>query len=369
MTSSLTPQINAGYYLTNEGKWLPEREELMPMTIRVQAFEIIRTWLFYSIVKGHYHLNTLPWRDAMISGWGLDAKGGKISKSLGNYEDPSLIVKKYSADALRYWAARGTLGHDLRYDENEVKNGQRLVVKLFNATRFLAINLGEDFERGVDIGPTSPADRYLLANANETIRQCSRYFESYDYANARHTAERFFWDVFCGNYLEMVKFRLRVPEHGGETGPATYSESEIRAGQRVAFDVLYCCIKLFAPFVPFITEHVYQAFFRRALGDDASLSIHLTPWPTPFAGDFTEDFHAGKKIEQVLHVIRTVKANQKMAMGARVGRVVVHGPSECLSICGAFTREIASAVRATEVVFESGEDITADVLALEKEGE
>jgi len=358
MTSSLTHMINAGCRLNERDEWVADRP-LLPMSVRVQGFEIIRTWLFYTMVKGEYHYGELPWRDAVISGWGLDSKGRKISKSLGNYEDPSFIVTKYSADALRYWASQSMLGYDHRYDETTVKNGQSLVTKIFNATRFLVMNLGEDFVRAGDPAQRLPADDYLVAACNNAVNTCTARFEQYDYAGALREAEHLFRDVFCDNYLEMVKYRLRTSDGKGDA--PVYSDAEILAGQQTAFDVLLASLKILAPFLPFITEHLYQGFFRKALGLDAPISLHVAAWPQPFAGNFAEAARYSESLEAALPALRAAKLELHLSMVAKVRGVTLIGPQAFLERCMLFKRELISAIRASEIGFEESEEIKAIV--------
>jgi len=235
-TSSLTPEIIGPY----------------PKTLRPQAFEIIRTWLFYTIVKSHYHHNKLPFRDVMISGHGLDEKGKKISKRLGNYVDPEKIIQEYGADALRYWATGARLGQNMRYSEQEIQKGKRTVIKIFNASRFVLLNL-KDFKPSKNFKPRKPEDKKLFKNLQETINKATDYFENYQYFKARNIIDKFFWNKFCSEYLELSKKR---------------SDQDNK-------NILYFCLidilKLYAPILPFITEEIYSKIKKQ--------SIHLSKWP------------------------------------------------------------------------------------------
>jgi len=236
-TSSMTPEII--------GKF--------PKTLRPQAFEIIRTWLFYTIVKAHYHHNSLPFRDVMISGHGLDEQGRKISKRLGNYEDPQKIITEYGADALRYWATGARLGQNMRYSEKEVQKGKRTVIKLFNASRFVLINL-KDFKPNKNFKPQNPADKAIFEKLQETIKQATDYFEKYEYSKARDIIDKFFWHEFCSKYIELSKNRLDQDNK----------------------NCLYFCLinilKLYGPILPFITEEIWHKLGNKK-------SIHLSQWP------------------------------------------------------------------------------------------
>ena len=361
MTSSLTPQINAGMTLNDDYTWAAERPGLFPMSVRVQGFEIIRTWTFYTLVKSHFHHQGLPWKDIVVSGWGLDKQGQKISKSKGNYEDPSDIVKNFSADALRYWSALGTLGNDLRYNEQEVKSGQKLLNKLYNSTRFLAQTVGDGYKHHWDNEALMPVDRWLLAANAKCVEQVTDFFEKYDYSNALRTVERFFWDSYCDNYLEMIKFRLwENPEQ-----EKSYSDAQIQAGKAVAVEVLYSIVKLLAPVIPFVTEHLYQGFFKDQI-EGEPVSIHIASWPKPSHEGWNQaQLKDGERVSEILSLIRKQKIEQKIGIATKVAQVTLNAPAEVLGACQDFQSEIASAVRAMELVLVEGPSLLCEVKGLE----
>ena len=360
MTSSLTPQINAGMALNDQGQWEAERPGLFPMSIRVQGFEIIRTWTFYTVAKSHFHANSLPWKDIVVSGWGLDQSGHKISKSKGNYQDPAEIVQKFSADALRYWSALGTLGNDLRYNEIEVKNGQKLLNKLYNSVRFLSQSVGAGYKHGWDEAGLLPVDRWLLGACDQVVQAAGKHFETYDYSNALRLVERFFWDSYCDNYLEMIKFRLW---NNPETDQS-YSEAQIQAGKAVAIEVLYTLVKLFAPILPFVTEQIYQGFFKETVG--GPVSIHVAEWPKQSGQGYKEsDLAQGEAVAEVLSLIRKAKIESQIGIATKVELVELTAPAETLALARAFEVEIASAVRATKLSLAEG-PLSATVTATPK---
>src|SRR5262252_9893046 len=256
MTSSLTPQINDGWALGGSDP------ALAPMSMRVQAFEIIRTWLFYTVVQSELHFGRVPWRTALISGWGLNEQGRKISKrdlqahagadGFNRYV-PDDVLARYGADALRLWATKGRIGSDLRYNEKDVRTGRKFAVKLWNVGRFLSLNLGSFTQAEAAFVPVAErdiVDRWLLSHLAEAVDLSTNAFEDHDYMQAHQAASRMFWPVFCDRYLEMVKDRLAGDEGGGGDGARwTLWES---------FRVL---LGLFAPFAPFVTEHLYQRFY------------------------------------------------------------------------------------------------------------
>jgi valyl-tRNA synthetase len=301
MTSSLSPLINADWAGT---KNRIGDMSIYPMSVRVQAFEIIRTWLFYTIVKSHLHTNSLPWHDVMISGWGLNEGGKKISKrdlekftdAEGfNRYDPYSVLRKYGADALRYWAAGSQLGNDLRYNENDVKVGRKLVLKLWNAARYCLMQL-EGFDpqaQTVPVEARSIEDRWLLLHLNNTIKVATEGFENYNYAIARETTDRFFWDRFCDDYLEMVKDLFWNRDR--------YPASARASAQTTMWEVFRGILALYAPFVPFVTEDLYQRIYRPVEG---AVSVHIAGWPKPSS----ENDREVPEMTLLSAVLRTVRA-------------------------------------------------------------
>src|SRR5258708_3545411 len=203
-TSALTPQIAGGWSVDDAlfGR-------VYPMDLRPQAHEIIRTWLFYTVLRSQVLEGKLPWRHAAISGWILDPDRKKMSKSAGNVVTPENLLREYGTDAVRYWAASARLGVDTAFDQAQLKIGRRLAVKILNATRFV---LGFASPRESDAPVTGALDLAMLGALAEVIRRCTAAFEEYDHASALEFAERFFWQ-FCDDYLELVKQRAYAAEH------------------------------------------------------------------------------------------------------------------------------------------------------------
>jgi len=257
MTSSLTPLINA--------KWREEdslMDMIYPMDLRVQAFEIIRTWLFYTIVKSFYHTQSLPWKTVMISGWGLDTKGKKMSKSQGNFVPIEFAVDKYSADAIRWWSTGAGLGQNLRYSESDLEAGKKIVTKLWNVGRFIKSFLGNSDEQ-----LTNFSDRWIMAELQDTINLCTIALEECDYNKARIALEKFFWSRYCDAYLELCKDRSWNPDK--------YERQDLDSLSftlKYSIEVLF---KLFAPILPFISEELYHLLFKV----EERYSIHHSEWP------------------------------------------------------------------------------------------
>jgi len=264
-TSSLTPQISAGW-LTDEKRF----NNLFPNDLRPQSHEIIRTWAFYTIVKAWLHSGAIPWHHVGISGWVLDPDRKKMSKSKGNVVTPMHLLEEYGADAVRYWSANARLGTDTAFDTNVLKVGKRLVTKLFNAGKFVLMQSAEPTPI------TNSLDLAFLSQLRALVEKASENFEKYEHALALGEIERFFWRGLTDNYLELVKARSRSETDIEGRGSAV-------ATLRLALKVL---LRLFAPFVPYITEEVWSWAFAEETG---SKSIHVAQWPQlsefPTGGD------------------------------------------------------------------------------------
>jgi valyl-tRNA synthetase len=298
-TSSLSPQIIGGW----------ERDpdlfaRIFPMDIRPQSHEIIRTWLFATIVRSRAEHGVLPWHTAVISGWILDPDRKKMSKSKGNTQTPEELLHRYGSDAVRYWAASARPGVDLAFSENQMKVGRRLATKLLNASRFV-LGLADQGGAGVAI---EPLDRSMLARLSTVVDDATGALAGYDHTSALAATESFFWQ-FCDDYIELVKERAY-----GE-GPAAESA---RAALRSALETL---LRLFAPFLPFVTEEVWS-WWRPG-------SVHTQPWPEP-DGLTGGDAEVMAVVAGALSRVRRAKSDRNLSMRADVAVATVSGPPAVL---------------------------------------
>ena len=304
-TSSVTPQIVTGWHDDPDGAQLR-----MPLSLRPQAHEIIRTWTFYTIVKAHLNNDTIPWTDIALSGYVTDPKGQKMSKSKGNVVEPRSVIAKYSADAARYWAAGVRLGEDFPYNEKELQAGTKLLTKLWNASRFVMMNLkGYD---GFDarFEDLELMDRWLLAKYARLVRECTEAFEAYEHHAARRALDAFFWSDLCDNYLEIVKGRLYEPKDALQRSSAQYALSIVLEG----------VLKLYAPFIPFITEEVYHLLRIK----NKAKSIHISQWPDASAAWEDKDaLVVGEEIVRIVVAVRKHKADRRLSMAAPVAKLTV----------------------------------------------
>jgi valyl-tRNA synthetase len=327
-TSSLTPQI--------AGRWEDDPDlfgRIFPMDLRPQGPEIIRTWLFATVVRSHLEHGSLPWRDTTINGWVLDPDRKKMSKSKGNVVTPLPLLEEYGSDAIRYWACSGRPGTDTAVDFGQMKVGRRLAMKLLNASKFV---LG--FPSAAEGEVTEAVDLAMLQALSEVVTSTTEAFESYDYARALERAEAFFW-TFCDDYIELVKGRAY------SEGPA--ADSANRA-LRTALDMQ---LRLFAPFLAFAAEEVWS-WWREG-------SVHRAPWPVaaPTGGDPAVLGVAGEVLAQV----RKAKSNAKTSMKTAVTSLVVRDTPERLALVALAQADLVNAGVVGELVLEEAAEPSVEV--------
>ena len=336
-TSSVTPLINAKYGEDND-----IAKEILPMGMRNQAHEIIRTWAFYTIVKSLYHTGRIPWNDIMISGFVLAKPGEKISKSKNNGSNtPMTLIENHSADVIRYWAANSKLGTDTFFSEDELKISKRFITKLYNASKFAIMQL-DDYVSSDDYDKANllPIDQWILQRVNETTVIVTELLDNYEIGQARHEIDVLFWRDFCDYYIEIVKERLYQPDkHGVEQ---RYS------GQYAMYNSLLGILKLYAIYTPYVTDYIYQDFFKKYEG---ITSIHQTIWNAAETQSIYIEF--GEHIREIIGEVRRKKTEQQMSMKDELPELIITCPKKFREFYQQTELDIKACTSAKKIVFRS----------------
>ncbi|WP_367364591.1 valine--tRNA ligase [Candidatus Tisiphia endosymbiont of Nedyus quadrimaculatus] len=310
-TSSISPQLGSHGISEKFNIDIERHKKLFPADLRPQGHEIIRTWAFYTILKAQLHENTLPWKNIMISGWCLAFDRSKMSKSKGNVIVPQKLLEQYGADVTRYWTSKSKLGADTVYSEDVMKNGKRLVNKLWNAAKFAAIHFDklDPLDKNAEISDIESKichkfDQWLIVKLVELVSKVESDMQNYEYANAVDLIEKFFWSVFCDNYLEITKTR------------AYNMDGSDNKGQYSAIVTLYYSIKillkLLAPFLPHITEEIWQILYSKK-------SIHTRGnWPQIKNLSFPVDQIQPDRLIEILDLVRKAKAEKNLSVKADI---------------------------------------------------
>jgi valyl-tRNA synthetase len=352
-TSSLTPQI-ATHWRDDQGLY----QSTFPMDLRPQAQDIIRTWLFATVVRADLEQHSLPFYNAAISGFILDPFRKKMSKSVGNVVTPMGLLQEHGSDAVRYWAASARLGTDAAFDPGQMKVGRRLAIKLLNASKFALSFLAEEEAAASAAGPklvldpalvTDPLDLSMLAALREVVATATEALAGYDHTRALEVTETFFW-TFCDDYIELVKARAH-----GAVGPEGAESARTALG--LALSVL---LRLFAPFQPFATEEVWSWWHQA--GD----SIHREPWPTPdeLGGDCSKpgDPTVLAVAGGVLGALRRAKSEAKVSMRTEIESATVAVPANLTAAAVAAKSDIMAAGRTADLTLAASDTETITLL-------
>lgn len=331
----------------------PELKKYYPTDLLYTGADIIFFWVARMIMMGMYVMGDVPFRTVNFHGLVRDSKGQKMSKTKGNGTDPLTAVDKFGADALRYWVATAPIGTDLRYSDDEVKRGSKLLTKLWNAAKYVLMNL-TDFEPDtapqITIENRFIEDRWVLSELNKTTAEVRRHLDKYDNYNSRAAIDTFFYDVFCDQYLEFIKDRFWSPEK--------YSAQSKIAAQWTLFEVLRAVIGLYAPFIPFQTEELWQKIYKPYEGGQ---TLHLTAYPAVDSARDTDVSQMQIALD-ILKNIRGLRTERKVGNGAKLETLTI--PAETPA---ALHGLIKSAARANNVVL--GDAIDFVVAQMPTKGE
>ena len=363
-TSSISPQLATHAINQSFAVDYNRHARLFPMDLRPQAHEIIRTWAFYTLLKAHLHEGSLPWKNIMIHGWCLAPDKNKMSKSKGNTIVPETLLTQYGADVTRYWSAHARLGVDTCYCENVLKNGKRLVTKLWNAGKFIVQHVqntnGPEMQTRsgavLHASITHTLDRWLLQKVQETIEQAHTHWQAYAYTEALEVVETFFWSVFCDDYLEISKSRAYNETHTDPVGQ--YS------AVATLYHSFYSLLQLFAPILPHVTEALSHGMYPH------KPSIHQRgSWPhVPFQATLSEQqLHQVTQLRNLLGLVRKAKADGQYSIKAPIALLTIPGEP----LAEDLLQDLKAVTAAAEIVFcpaETAERAYPGISIVGKEG-
>ena len=335
-TSSISPIIN-----WDKADEYGVADNFMPMSMRTQAHEIIRTWAFYTIVKSLYHTGDIPWKDIMICGFVLAKPGEKISKSKGNSKlTPQALIETYSADIIRYWSASARLGTDTFFDQQEMQDAsKRLITKLWNSSKFVLSHLS-DFDPAYTPENVKPLDRWLIERTNETILEAQKWLDQYEIGLARKVIDDLFWKDLCDNYIEIAKERLYEPDiHGAEAR---------RSAQYAIYYCLLSILKMYAIYIPHETEYIYLKGFQEFVG---AVSIHLTKWEKPAPAD-ADLLEFGEVVKDFIAGVRKYKSENNLSMRAEMEEATVTCPQKFREWLLATEKDLLACTHARQIRYE-----------------
>jgi valyl-tRNA synthetase len=311
-TSSVSPQINSHGITSDMAIDAARHAKLFPVDLRPQAHEIIRTWAFYTVVKAALHENTVPFKNTAISGWCLAHDKSKMSKSKNNVIRPEDVMQNYNVDAIRYWSSKGRLGQDSAYSEDMLKNGKRMLTKMWNAARLVQMSIADykptetSAHEAMASGTIHSAfDLWLLTKLGHVIAACTKSFHEYNYTDALAAVEKFFWADFCDNYLELAKGRLY-----GEVG----TPKDKTSAQATLYFAQKTLLQLLAPFFPYLTEELFEELYPAEFKKLSSIHARGN-WPQAMQMGIDEKaLQQGEAAIDILSAVRKMKSALNMSM-------------------------------------------------------
>jgi valyl-tRNA synthetase len=336
MTSSMSPQV--------AGRWLEHPEiykKVYPMSLRPQSHDIIRTWAFYTILKSYLHFNSIPWHNVAIGTFVLDEHGKGMHKSKGNAVWADDLLKKYNVDVFRYWVGTARWGEDLPFKEKDFVAGQRFITKLWNASKFVLMHL-EDYD-GKKPKQLEPIDEWIFSKLQKVIKKATESFDVYESGDAKREVEHFFWQVFCDNYVEIVKPRLYSKEES--------DKEKRKSAQYTLYTVLLDLLKMFAPIMPHITEEIYALYFNKK---EQVKSIHISEWPKYDKSLLDEKAeNAGDLAVEIVGAVRRHKSSKNLSLKTPVKELTIEYKEQ--KMIESVLKDIELACGAEKILFGKGD--------------
>ena len=320
-TSSLTPQICFSLYNRTAPSAFtgPAINDFMPMAMRPQAHDIIRTWAFDTMVKAWMHTGQIPWKDIVISGHVLSDAKEKLSKSKENSAlTPENLLTTYSADAIRYWTASGSLGQDTAFSQTQLAIGQRLVTKLWNGFRFIHEHTKNQATDSSAPDALGVVNEWILHQATTCFAVYQKHLDQYEFNLALDAAEKFFWHDFCDNYLELIKEQLFKPE--------LYTAQTVHATRWTLHQVGLRILQLYAPYVPHITETLYQTIYGHG-------SVHQTQFKQiQISYSFEQSDRIMNHVISLIGTVRTLKTQKQLSLKTALTRLELYGDTQIFEL-------------------------------------
>lgn len=344
-TSALTPQIASNWTIDDT-----MHDNLFPSDLRAQSHDIIRTWAFYTITKSLFHEDNIPWKNITVSGFIVDPDRKKMSKSKGNVVTPGALIEKYSADAVRYWAAKAKLGADTIYDESLFQIGKKLVTKIYNAGNFVKTILDKSGVENLHFSINdiiTETDKIFVKKLKNLVVISSKFMQDFEYSAALQNIEDLFWN-FCDNYIELVKTRA----YGDQTD--TSSTKSALATLHFAYKLF---LKLFAPFIPYVTEEAYREILKE------QSSVHTVMWPRleDFGNIDADDVF--DKVTEILDLVRAEKSKQQKSVRAPLEYLKISVHKDYVDVIKKVIQDIAFAMNVDEAKVEI-EPLTEDIISI-----
>lgn len=342
-TSSLTPYICQA---------MAEQNDFIPMSMRPQAHDIIRTWAFYTIIKSWMHQGTVPWRDIVISGHVLSSAQEKISKSRGNEPfSPENLLKNYPSDVIRYWTASGTLGYDSAFSETKLKIGQKLLIKLWNAALFAHEHTKNIQPHMLVKEQLGAVNQWILHRVNATFKSYTSHFEQYEFGLALQSIEQFFWQDLCDNYIELVKDQLFNPDK--------YPAGEVAGTKATLHGVTLRVVQMFAPFIPHITEIIFQELYQGNVNSD---SLHVTRFT-----EIQAEHNYNESVAQVTHLLalvaraRKLKSDHALSLKTDLRQCTIVGTESDLGQLKTLEVVLKGVINAQEILYETSQNAVSSL--------